>query len=315
MGYVKRNKQYLQTILFSVGLGILGLFIYNSGILGNYQILFSANVPTFLLAFCCTFGVILLRVYRWKFLSECYDSEISWSDASLVSISSLFYANITPAKFGDLYKAFFMQKVYSMKLADGVSMIFYERFFELVILFLAASAIIFIQLRGVTVIVLETIAIVLILLLIFYFKVESLVQFIKKISIRLPFFKNLSFDIQVRKMSFPRIISVFLITLISLGLEFLQLWLVACAFGYVLNPIIITVFFSLSIIAGLVSQIPLSMGVMEGSLSYFLMNLGVESMDSMAIVLSDRIISMYFVIFIGFIFSKMSSDRVLAVHS
>lgn len=256
-----------------------------------------------------------MRIYRWKYLSVYYNSDISWNDASMVSIASLFYANITPAKFGDLYKAYFMQKVYKMNLTDGISMIFYERFFELVILFLAASAIIFIQLRGVTVIVLETIAVVLILLLVFYYKVEFLLQILKRISIRLPFFKNVSFDVQVRKMSFPKIVGVFSITLISLGLEFLQLWLVACAFGYILNPIITTIFFSLSIIAGLVSQIPLSMGVMEGSLSYFLVNLGVASIDSMAIVLSDRIISMYFVIVIGFVFSKLSSDRILEVHS
>ncbi|HPD11653.1 MAG TPA: lysylphosphatidylglycerol synthase transmembrane domain-containing protein [Methanoregulaceae archaeon] len=314
MNFITRYRNSIQITLFCIGLAILGLFVYNSGIIENYEIISSVNIPTFILALCCTFGVIFLRVYRWKYLSEWYKPDVAWKDATLATISSLFYANITPAKFGDLYKAYFMKRVYKMNLTDGVSMIFYERFFELVILFLAASAIVFIQLSGVTVIVLEVIAVILILLLIFYYKIDSLIQFIQKVSVKIPFFKNISLDIQVRKMSFPRIVGVFFITLISLSLEFLQLWLVACAFGYVLNPIIITILFSLSIIIGLVSQIPLSMGVMEGSLSYFLMYLGVTSVDSMAIVLTDRIISMYLVIIIGFIVSKLSSDRIIEVH-
>jgi uncharacterized protein (TIRG00374 family) len=228
-------------------------------------------------------------------------------------VSSLFYANITPGKIGDLYKAYFMQKGYKMSIADGVSMIFYERFFELMILFFASCAIIFIQLTGIAVIVLELIAIILVLLLLFYFKIDFILKILGKIASKLPVLRNLSFDIQIRKIPFLSILGVFIITFLSLSLEFLQIWIVALAFGYMLNPIVLTVFFSLSIIAGLVSQIPLGVGVMEGSLSYFLIVMGVTSMDSMAIVLSDRLISMYFVLVLGFIFSKYSSDRLCEV--
>jgi uncharacterized protein (TIRG00374 family) len=311
MDTIRNNRLLLRVLLFSAGLLILAYFILSSGILENYKVFFSMNLPLFALAFCCTIGVLFTRIYRWKYLSAHYGTEIRWKESALVSISSLFYANITPGKIGDLYKAYFMQKGHNMPIADGVSMIFYERFFELMILFLAACAIVFIELKAVTLIILEVIAVILVLLVVFYYKVDLILKLIGRVSTHLPVFKKISFDIQVRKMPFSGIAGVLAITLVSLSFEFLQLWLVALAFGYTLNPVILTIFFSLSIIAGLVSQIPLGVGVMEGSLSYFLGLLGVAPAGAVAIVLSDRLISMYFVLVLGFIFSKFASDRLV----
>ena len=303
------NRKSLQVILFLIGLLILGYVISISGILENYQILFAVNIPLIFLAFFLSLGTIAIRVYRWKFLCEKYDTSISWHDASLVSIASLFYANITPGKIGDLYKAYYMQKRYALNFIDGVSMIFYERFFELMILFLAASAIVFIQLKGTTVIILELTAIILILLFVFYYKIDYVLKMLEKYSSKLPFLKKIPVDFKIRKLSFQTIIPVFIITVFSLGLEFVRFWIVALAFGYTLNPILLTIFFCLSIIAGLISQIPLGVGVMEASLGYFLIVLGVASTDAIAIVLTDRMISMYFVLILGFIFSKFAADQ------
>ncbi|MCK9593240.1 MAG: flippase-like domain-containing protein [Methanoregula sp.] len=309
MESITRNRKSLQLVLFLIGLLILGYVIYRSGIIENYQVLYTVSIPLLLLAFVLSLGTVAFRIYRWKFLSEKYNAGITWHDASLVSIASLFYANITPGKIGDLYKAYYMQKRYALNFFDGVSMIFYERFFELMILFLAASAIIFVELKGITVIILEVTAIVLILLFVFYYKVDYFMKLLEKYSTKIPFLKRVPADFKIRKLSFRVIIPVFFITIFSLGLEFVRLWVVALAFGYTLNPILLTIFFCLSIIAGLVSQIPLGVGVMEASLGYFLVVLGVAATDSMAIVLVDRLISMYFVLILGFICSKYAADQ------
>ena len=311
MDITGKIKQLLRLVLFCAGLLILGYFIARSGILENYQVLLSVSIPLYLLAISCTLAVILFRIYRWKYLCREYGTIISWREASIVSISSLFYANITPGKIGDIYKAYFMQKGHGMCLADGISMIFYERFFELVILFFAACAIAFIQLNGITVIMLEAIAIILVLLLVFFHKIDLILHMLKRLSGRIPALRRISSDIQIRKIPFPRIVGVLVITIFSLGFDFLQIWIVALAFGYLLNPIVLTIFFSLSILAGLVSQIPLGVGVTEGSMSYFLTTMGVASTDSLAIVLSSRLISMYFVMVLGFAFSKFASDRLV----
>jgi glycosyltransferase 2 family protein len=309
MDFIKNKKQFLQPFLFFIGLLILGYVIFKSGIIENYQILFKVNIPLLLVALFLSLGTIAFRIFRWKFLSEKYQAQISWHDASLVSVASLFYANITPGKIGDLYKAYYMQKRYALHFFDGISMIFYERFFELMILFLAACAIVFIQLKGITVIILEVTAVILVLLFFFYYKADYVLRLMEKCSLKIPFFKKIPVGFKIKKLKFSDIISVFIITAGSLVLEFVRLWIVALAFGYTLNPILLTIFFCLSIIAGLASQIPLGVGVMEASLGYFLIVLGVSAMDSIAIVLIDRMISMYFVLILGFVCSKFAATQ------
>jgi glycosyltransferase 2 family protein len=309
MEAIKNNRRILQAGLLLIGLLILGYVIYRSGIIENYRMLLSVNIPLLLLAVVLSLGTIAIRVYRWKFLSERYNTAISWHDSSLVSIASLFYANITPGKVGDLYKAYYMQRRYAMRFFTGVSMIFYERFFELMILFLAACAIVFIDMRGITVIVLEVTAGILLLLFFFYYKADYFLSLVEKYSSKIPFLKRIPADFRIEKLPFRDIAGVFVITVFSLGSEFVRLWVVALAFGYTLNPVLLTIFFCLSIIAGLASQIPLGVGVMEASLGYLLILIGVAPTDAIAIVLTDRLISMYLVLIYGFIFAKFAEDQ------
>jgi len=309
MGITGNLKRPLRWIFFCAGLLILGYFIASSGIIGNYRVFLTVNPLLYLLAVGSTLAVLLMRTWRWRYLCTEYGAPISWRESWVVSVASLFYANITPGKIGDIYKAYFMQKGHGMCLADGVSMIFYERFFELVILFLIACGVVLTQLRGITVVLLELVAIVLVLLLISYHKIDLVLGLAKRLSARIPALARVVPDVQVRKIPPARIAGVLVITLLSLGFDFLQIWIVALAFGYFLNPVLLTIFFSLSILAGLVSQVPLGVGVTEGSMSYLLTTLGVASADSLAIVLSSRLISMYFVMALGFVFAKFAADR------
>lgn len=309
MNISESQKKWIQVILLLVGLLLLAYIIAKSGITDNFQTLLTISIPLLILAFILSNLNILVKVYRWKYLSEKYGQPISHKDASIVTVSSFYFANITPGKIGDLFKAYYMQKKYSMGFFDGVSMIFYERFFELVILFLAACAIIFIDMRGITVIVLETSAVIIILLALFYHKADYFMNLAEKILIRVPVVKLKEVNFHIRKLPFVQIVIVFFITLISLVLEFARLWVVALAFGYFLNPLQISMFFSLAIIAGLISQIPLGIGIMEGSLSYLIQEMGVDPITSISIVLTDRTISMYYALVLGFVFSKFSLDR------
>jgi len=305
----KKNKNVFQVFLLLIGLILLAYIIAKSGILENYQMFLTISVPLLLLAFVLSNANIILKIYRWKFLSEKYGQPINYSDASIVTVSSFYFANITPGKIGDLFKAYFMQKRYSLDFFDGVSMIFYERFFELIILFLTACAIIFIDLRGVTVIILELSAIILLILALFYYKADYFMNLAEKVIIKLPVIKIREVNFHIRKLPFINIVAVLFITLISLIFEFARLWVVALAFGYLLNPLQISMFFSLAIIAGLISQVPLGIGIMEGSLSYLIQEMGVDPISSISIVLTDRMISMYYAMILGFIFSKISLDK------
>jgi len=123
---------------------------------------------------------------------------------------------------------------------------------------------------------------------------------------------NISFSLQ--KISLGHLSTIFFITFLSLVCEFIRLWFVTAAFGFIINPLDTAIIFSISIIFGLISQIPLGMGVMEGSLSLLLERLGIPLEYSVPIVLVDRMISMYFVLVIGFIVSYFSWNELQKLH-
>jgi glycosyltransferase 2 family protein len=308
MNISKNTKKILQLILLLIGLIILVLTIKQSGITENYQLLFTISIPLLIIAFILSNANIIVKIFRWKYLCGKYNQPITLHEASVVTVSSLYFANITPGKVGDLFKAYFMQKKYAMSFFDGVSMIFYERFFELMVLILTASGIFFIELRGISVLILELSAALLLLLALFYYKSDYFMKILEKMVIRLPVIKTNEVNFHIKKLPFMNILIVFIITFISLALEFARLWVVALAFGFFLNPLQVSIVFSLAIIAGLVSQIPLGIGIMEGSLTYLLQEMGVDPISSVSIVLTDRCISMYYALILGFIFSKGSLD-------
>lgn len=309
MNVSKNTKKLLQFILLIVGLLILVLIIIQSGIVENYRLLLSVSIPLLILAFALSNVNILVKIYRWKYLCGKYHYPITMNEASIITISSLYFANITPGKVGDLFKAYYMQKKHGTNFFIGISMIFYERFFELMILFLTASAIFFIDLRGISVIILELCAALLIILTVFYYKVDFFIKILERIIIRVPIIKTSEVNFHIEKLPFSNIFLVLIITFFSLILEFARLWLVILAFGFFLNPLHVSIFFSLAIVAGLISQIPLGIGIMEGSLIYLLQENGLDPISSMSIVLTDRMISMYYALILGFIFSKFSLDK------
>jgi len=304
------RQRIIQIVLFAIGILVLAYFIAGSGILDQYHIIATVQIPLLLVAIVFSLANIGTKIVRWRYLASAFGKDISWQDAGTVTISSFFFANITPGKVGDLFKAYFMKKVHGMPLIDGVSMIFYERFFELVILFCTASLIAFTALEQTTLLVLEITLILLAGLLFIYFRLETVIRILQPILVKIPVVDiSAGAGVKIGRLPPVKILAVFLISLISLVFEFLRLGVVARAFGFMIPWLDAATSFSLSIIAGLVSQIPLGVGITEGSLAYLLRADGCPPVTAMAIVLTDRLISMYFALGIGLIFSKFALDR------
>jgi uncharacterized protein (TIRG00374 family) len=264
------------------------------------------NFGYFFLAIFFSITNIILKIYRWYYLSELFQKSISWQDASIITLSSFFYANITPGKIGDLFKAYYMRAKYGLNLLNGISMIFFERLFEIIILFFCALLIVSREIDNSTIIILQFTAVLIILLIVFYYKSEWIVNVLSKILVKITDNDRFNISFSLQKISPCHVAIVFLITFLSLICEFVRLWLVVAAFGFIINPWDIAIIFSISIIFGLISQIPLGIGVMEGSLSFLLERLGIPIQYSVPIVLIDRMISMYLVLVVGFIVSHLS---------
>jgi uncharacterized protein (TIRG00374 family) len=294
-----------------VGLAILLFFILNSGIVDNIPIFFKLNAYFLSLALFFSIVNMLLKVVRWHYLSIQYKRPISWTDSSVITFSSFFYANITPGKIGDLFKAYYMKKKFELNLQSGISMIFYERFFEIVILFIFSLLILLKRFDDSSVILLQFTALIIIFLIVFYYKSELILKYSTRVLLKIRKSERFNISFSLQKISLIPVIITFVLSLVSLIFEFGRLWLVILAFGFYLNPMDTAIFFSISIIFGLISQIPLGIGVMEGSLSVLLMRMGIPADYSIAIVLIDRIISMYLALILGFVVSQFSLIEII----
>lgn len=307
----QKAKKWIQYALLFVGFLILVFLIINSEILDNLNLFLELNPLYYIVAILFVVLNLITKTYRWKYLSQTFQTNMSWKSAFTVFFSSLFFGNITPAKVGDLYKAYYMKHRYSLRYVNGVSMIFYERFYELLILALIGSlAIIFMDIDFVTQILMAGVIIFLFVLLLIFTKLHEILLFLQKRLKKIPFISiDENGNLSLQKISPIQSLIVFGITFFALSFEFIRLWFVALAFGVNLPFLYLAIIYCLSIVIGLISQIPLGLGVMEGSLAVFITLVSSISLPTATfIVLIDRVISMYLLILIGLIVSKKSFD-------
>jgi hypothetical protein len=286
------------------GILILLYLIISSGLPTNLDIFRQVNIYLLFLAFLLTNLNVLVKIYRWKYLSHAYGADIEYAESGKIVLGSFFISGITPAKIGDIIKAYLMKKRHALPVIDGVSSILYERVFELLLLFLVSLGVFYVGLSAKNYIIIQLTSLILIFTLIAYRFSDKILLWAQKFLTRTKLVTMSGEDLRVNKISPVQAFVVFCLTGFALGLEFLRLWIVVLAFGFDMNIIHLSIFFCLAVLIGLLSQIPVGIGVVEGSLALFLTDAGLPSYFAFGIVLVDRVISMYYVMAIGLIYYK-----------
>lgn len=287
-----------------LGVLILLYLIISSGILMNLDIFRQVNIYLLFLAFLLTNFNVLVKIYRWKYLCAAYGADIEYVESGKIVLGTFFVSGITPAKIGDIIKAYIMKKRHSLPVIDGISAILYERVFELLLLFLVSLGVFYVGLSAKNYIIIQLTSLILIFTLIAYLFSDKILLWAQKFLTRTKLVTVGGEDLKVKKIAPVQAFVVVSLTGFALGLEFLRLWLVVLAFGFDMNIIHLSIFFGLAVLIGLLSQIPIGVGVVEGSLALFLTDAGLSSYFAFGIVLVDRVISMYYVMAIGLIYYK-----------
>jgi uncharacterized membrane protein YbhN (UPF0104 family) len=290
--------------LLVAGLLLLAYMLARSGLLENLEIFRGVNTLLLVPALLTTCANIIVKIYRWKFLCGSYGKDIGFGESGRIVISSFFVGGITPAKIGDVIKAYIMKKRHGLPLMDGVLSILYERGFELFTLFFVSLGLMYLGLSARNYIFIQLTSFLLVLLVIAYFFSDRFLLWGQRFLLRTRVVNLEGEKLLIRKLPPARALLVFLLTGLALGLEFLRLWLVCLAFGYPVYFTHLSVFFSLSSLIGVLSQIPIGLGAVEGSLTLFLTDAGIPLSSAFGIVLVDRALSMYFVAFMGLFYYK-----------
>jgi len=298
------KKSLIFYILIVVGFFLLVYLIISSKILENLEIFSQINLYLLFLAFLLTNLNVLVKVCRWKYLSNAYGVNMQYDEAGKIVLGSFFVSGITPAKIGDVIKAYIMKKRHALPLIDGVSSILYERVFELLLLFFVSLGVSYVGLSAKNYIIIQLTSFILVFLAIAYIFSDKLLIWAQNFLTRTKIVKMDGNNVRIKKITPYQALNVFNLTGFALGLEFLRLWIVTLAFGFDMNIIHLSIYFSLAVLIGLLSQIPIGIGVVEGSLALFLIDSGLTPYYAFGIVLVDRVISMYFVMTIGLIYYK-----------
>jgi len=96
------SKKIIQAFLFLIGLGILLYLIVTSGIIDNFNIFFRLNIGYFLIAIIFSLLNILIKIYRWYYLSIVFKKPLSWRDSSFITLSSFFMPISLPENWGSI---------------------------------------------------------------------------------------------------------------------------------------------------------------------------------------------------------------------
>ena len=260
--------------------------------------------PLFLLAFLIFYLSIFLRGLRWHFLLKNLGfNGNKWAISEILFIS--WFANvIVPAKLGDLYRSYLMDKNYKFSISKTVGSVFTERVFDMLILFTLfgitgifsfkgklPSNIVYLLLSG---------FLMTLILITGLFAMKYFGHFIKRL---LPHrLKDIYSRFEIGTLhSIKNIPLLLTYTLIIWLLEAGRLYFVTFSLNFFL-PITIIVFIALA--SSLLTTLPITpagLGAVEFAIVGILLLFGIDKNMAVSIAILDRLISYWSIIPLGYI--------------
>ena len=126
------KKRYV--ISFLISLAILVYLAYQVDISRVGEIISGADMFFVSLAFVGLIASLSLKIVRWGFFLNLYKKKVKPKDVASSLLASLFIANVTPARIGEVSRPYFLKKKYKTSFFEILPSIIIERFLDLIIL-------------------------------------------------------------------------------------------------------------------------------------------------------------------------------------
>ena len=304
----------------SLLIGILGIIVIYAIILIAFDInIISEKIgdfdpqylPIIIPLIPLTWGVLFLR---WNLLLKNSDIDIPLKDNFMIFISG-FALGVTPGKVGELIKSQLLKNKFNIPRTKTAPLVIVERFYDF-------FAIAVISLFGILVFeysiyIFGILTIGITIFLIVTSSEKIFLKFLNKIE-KIKFLKNFSNELpksfnviqkSTRGKIFPLSITL---SIVFWFLDSIIAYLTLLSFGIdIIDYFVLMSIYTSSIILGVISFLPLGIGVVEGSLVGFLSLNGIEFHLATAIVVFIRFFTRWIGVMAGFIglkFSNILSD-------
>ena len=258
-----------------------------------------------------TWGVLFLR---WNLLLKNSDIDVPLKDNFMIFISG-FALGVTPGKVGELIKSQLLKNKFNISRSKTAPLVIVERFYDFFAIAIISlfGILVFeysIYIFGVLVIgisIFLTVTSSEKIFLKFLNKIEK-IKFLKSFSNELP----KSFNV-IQKSTRGKIFPLSIIlSVIFWFLDSMIAYLTLLSFGIdIIDYFVLMSIYTSSIILGVISFLPLGIGVVEGSLVGFLSINGIEFHLATAVVVFIRFFTRWIGVMAGFIglkFSNILSD-------
>lgn len=125
-------KKYWKYILgFFVTAGLLGILIWQADPIAIKAGLIGSNYWLILASFGLTLLLFTIKILRWQFILRAQDCKVSFFEALDLILIGTFGSAITPAKVGDILRAFYLAKrKEDVKIGKAVFSVVFDRIFD-----------------------------------------------------------------------------------------------------------------------------------------------------------------------------------------
>ena len=255
-----------------------------------------------------TWGVLFLR---WNLLLKNSAIDIPLKDNFIIFISG-FALGVTPGKVGELIKAELLKNKFNIPRSKTAPLVIVERFYDF-------FAIAIISLFGILVFeysiyIFTILSIGIIIFLTITFSEKLFLKFLQKIE-KIKFLRNFSSELPksftvIQKSTRGKIFPLSIIlSVIFWILDSIIAYLTLLSFGIdIIDYFVLMSIYTSSIILGVISFLPLGIGVVEGSLVGFLSLNGIEFPLATAIVVFIRFFTRWIGVMAGFLGLKFSNN-------
>ena len=255
-----------------------------------------------------TWGVLFLR---WNLLLKNSAIDIPLKDNFMIFISG-FALGVTPGKVGELIKAQLLKNKFNIPRSKTAPLVIVERFYDF-------FAIAIISLFGILVFeysiyIFTILAVGIIIFLTITSSEKLFLKFLQKIE-KIKFLRNFSSELPksftiIQKSTRGKILPLSIIlSVIFWILDSIIAYLTLLSFGIdIIDYFVLMSIYTSSIILGVISFLPLGIGVVEGSLVGFLSLNGIEFPLATAIVVFIRFFTRWIGVMAGFLGLKFSNN-------
>jgi len=300
------SKKHIPIVLLIV---IFVAFIISSDVTIIYESIMKMQFSHLLLAIILWVSGSLIRTVRWHYLLSEFDNRIPFKKNFKYYLAGFSFV-ISPGRMGEIVRSPYIKRDYGISISKTSSIVFLERFYDL----LGLTLILCIGLIMVefTMTVLLVPAIVIIFTVLVLKNKNKMLKMLKLMS-KIKMFKKLDSNVEevydsVQKLMKKKLfIFGFSISICTKLLHTVAVYFLITGLGAVISFQEIMVIFPASLFIAAISFIPAGIGILEGGMIGLLTLNGVQYEIAIATTILIRIIGIGLITVIGLYFLKIIS--------